>query len=122
MHSLAIIVDGLDLVAIFLAIFIPSFTDSLTGTTLLTRPLVDASSAPMKSPVIQSSIALDLPIALVNLWVPPIPGMTPRLISGYPNLALSPATKISHIMASSQPPPNAKPLTTPIMGFLTFGI
>jgi len=43
MHSLAINVDGLDLEAIFLAIFIPSLTDSLVGTTLLTRPLVDAS-------------------------------------------------------------------------------
>jgi len=37
------------------------------------------------------SIALAFPTALVNLMVPPHPGIVPNLISGYPNLALVPA-------------------------------
>jgi len=40
------------------------------------------------------------------------------LISGYPNLALSPAKMISHIIANSHPPPKANPLTAAIIGFL----
>ena len=50
-------------------------------------------------------MALDLPTARVRRCVPPAPGMVPRLISGWPNLALSAARMRSHIMASSQPPP-----------------
>ena len=50
--------------------------------------------------------------------VPPAPGMTPRLISGWPNFAVSAAIARSHIMASSQPPPSAKPATAAITGFL----
>jgi len=72
----------------------------------------------MKSPVKVSSIALDFPIVLVSLCVPPIPGIVPRLISGYPNLAFSPAIRISHIIANSHPPPSAYPLTAPIIGLL----
>ena len=34
-----------------------------------------------------------------------IPGIVPIVISGWPNLAFSPAYIISHIMATSQPPP-----------------
>ena len=49
-------------------------------------------------------------------WVPPAPGTTPRLISGWPNLAVSAAMMKSHIMASSQPPPRAKPATAAITG------
>ena len=75
----------------------------------------------MGSPVSTISIALNLPTALVNLTVPPAPGMTPSLISGYPNLALSEAIIISHIMASSSPPPKAIPLTAAIRGFLNLG-
>ena len=47
-----------------------------------------------------------------------MPGATPRLISGWPNFALSLATMKSHSMASSQPPPKAKPLTAAMIGFL----
>src|SRR6266508_4095051 len=39
--------------------------------------------------------------------VPPAPGMMPSLISGWPNLAVSAAIRMSHIIASSQPPPRA---------------
>ena len=43
----------------------------------------------------------------VRRCVPPAPGMTPSLISGWPNFAVSAAMMMSHIMASSQPPPSA---------------
>ena len=52
-------------------------------------------------------MALDLPTKRVSRWVPPMPGMTPRLISGWPNFAVSAAMMKSHSMASSQPPPRA---------------
>jgi hypothetical protein len=48
--------------------------------------------------------------------------MTPSFISGYPNLAESAAIIISHIIASSSPPPKAIPFTAAIKGFLNFGI
>ena len=38
---------------------------------------------------------------------PPIPGVTPSLISGWPNFALSAAMMKSAIIATSQPPPRA---------------
>ena len=59
----------------------------------------------MKRPVRHISIAFDLPTSRVSRWVPPRPGMTPRLISGWPNFAVSAAMMKSHIIASSQPPP-----------------
>jgi hypothetical protein len=37
------------------------------------------------------SIALALPTSLVRRWVPPMPGMTPSVISGCPKRALSAA-------------------------------
>ena len=52
-------------------------------------------------------MALDLPTKRVRRWVPPMPGATPRLISGWPNFAVSEAMMKSHIIASSQPPPRA---------------
>ena len=63
-------------------------------------------------------MALDLPTRRVRRWEPPMPGATPRLISGWPNFAFSLATMKSHSMASSQPPPRAKPLTAAMIGFL----
>ena len=48
--------------------------------------------------------------------MPPMPGTTPSLISGWPNFALSAAMMKSAIIASSQPPPSAKPLTAAIHG------
>ena len=50
--------------------------------------------------------------------MPPEPGMVPMMISGWPNSAFSPAKMMSHIMASSQPPPSAKPFTAAMMGVL----
>ncbi|MFN8539693.1 MAG: hypothetical protein U0232_19705 [Thermomicrobiales bacterium] len=52
-------------------------------------------------------------------WVPPAPGMTPMLISGWPKRALSAATIRSQVIASSLPPPRQKPLTAAIRGFLS---
>ena len=52
-------------------------------------------------------MALALPMKRVSRWVPPAPGETPRVISGWPNLAFSAAMMKSHIIASSQPPPRA---------------
>ena len=40
------------------------------------------------------------------------------LISGCPNFAPSPATIVSSVIASSQPPPSAQPLTAAITGFV----
>ena len=67
-------------------------------------------------PVRFRSIAFALPTARVSRCVPPMPGMTPSLISGWPNFALSAAMIMSHIIASSQPPPSAKPATAAITG------
>jgi hypothetical protein len=49
--------------------------------------------------------------------VPPPPGMMPRRISGWPSFAERAATRMSHAMASSQPPPSAKPLIMAMVGF-----
>ena len=48
-------------------------------------------------------------------WVPPKPGMIPRLISGWPKVADSAAIRKSQAMASSQPPPKAIELTAAIV-------
>src|SRR5215472_13904080 len=63
-------------------------------------------------------MATYLPAVRGQRWVPPAPGMMPRLISGCPKRAVSPATIRSHISASSQPPPSAYPLTAAIRGFV----
>jgi hypothetical protein len=49
--------------------------------------------------------------------VPPPPGIRPSLISGWPKRAFSEATRRSHDIASSQPPPRQKPLIIAITGF-----
>ena len=43
--------------------------------------------------------------------------IVPRLISGWPNRAVSAAMMMSHIIATSQPPPSAKPATAAMTGF-----
>ena len=53
-------------------------------------------------------------------WVPPKPGVMPRPVSGWPNLAFSLARRMSQVMASSHPPPRAKPLTAAMVGLLRF--
>lgn len=58
------------------------------------------------------------PATRASLWVPPIPGMSPSLSSGKPNLASSEQKTTSHSRESSQPPPSATPLTPATIGFL----
>ncbi len=87
-----------------------------TGTTRDTSPARSASSASIMRPVRHISMALALPTNRVSRWVPPAPGMTPSLISGWPNFAVCDAMMKSHIMASSQPPPSAKPETAATIG------
>ena len=94
----------------------PRPSGSPTGTTRATRPERSASAASIMRPVRIRSIAFALPTARVSRCVPPMPGMTPSLISGWPNFALSAAMMRSHIIASSQPPPSAKPATAAITG------
>ena len=85
-----------------------------------TRPERSASAASIIRPVRIISIAFDLPTARVRRWVPPAPGITPSLISGWPNLAVSAARMKSHIIAISHPPPSAKPATAAMIGFRAF--
>src|ERR1051325_3795420 len=75
------------------------------GNTWLTNPILNAVFASMISPVRIISIALPSPTRRVRRWVPPPPGIMPRLISGWPSEADSLATRMSHANASSQPPP-----------------
>ena len=77
--------------AISAASFSASSSSSAAGTMRLTRPARSASSAPIMRPVRHMSIALALPTARVSRCDPPMPGATPSLISGWPNLALSAA-------------------------------
>ena len=107
MASLAMAAAGRDIEAIFSAADSASSINLSAGTTRLTRPERSASAASIMRPVRHRSIALDLPIARVSRWVPPMPGMVPSVISGWPNFAVSEAMMMSHIMASSQPPPSA---------------
>mmetsp|Transcript_11737 Transcript_11737/g.26774 ORF Transcript_11737/g.26774 Transcript_11737/m.26774 type:complete len:217 (-) Transcript_11737:405-1055(-) len=116
-HSLASAATGADIEAIFSAVLMASSRTVPLGKTCATRPAFSASAAVSMSPVRISCIALDLPTARMSLCVPPTPGMVPSLISGWPNLASSEARMMSHDMASSQPPPNAKPLTAAMTGF-----
>mmetsp|Transcript_23977 Transcript_23977/g.33581 ORF Transcript_23977/g.33581 Transcript_23977/m.33581 type:complete len:209 (-) Transcript_23977:106-732(-) len=86
--------------------------------TRLTSPALYASAAFIIRPPRISSIDLDLPTARVIRWVAPAPGIVPKVISGCPNFAFSEAMIISHIIASSHPPPRAYPLTAAIVGIL----
>lgn len=96
----------------------PSISSSHPANVLAATPHSKASFPLNVFPVRINSIALAFPIALVNLCDPPAPGIVPSLISGWPKLAESVQYRISHIKASSQPPPNAWPDTAPMMGFL----
>ena len=65
------------------------------------------------------SMAFDLPIRRGRRCVAPEPGRMPRVISGCPNFAVSAAMMMSHIIATSQPPPKAKPATAATVGLRT---
>ena len=61
---------------------------SPAGHTASARPIRSASAASIMSPVMHSSLALAMPTRRASRWVPPNPGMTPSLTSGWPNLRL----------------------------------
>ena len=86
------------------------------ATTWFTRPNCLASDAVMRRAVKISSLARLRPIKRGKFWVPPPPGMMPRLTSVSPKTASSEATMKSANMASSVPPPRAKPCTAAIIG------
>ena len=62
-----------------------------------------ASFAPIMRPVRTNSIVRDLPIRFARRWVPPPPGMTPRLISGFPSCAEGEMRRMSAWSTSSRP-------------------
>ncbi|MNN68872.1 hypothetical protein D3C81_1846130 [compost metagenome] len=78
-----------------------------SATTSLTSPIASASSALTMQPVSSMRSAWYLPTARSRRWVPPAPGITPTLISGWAKRAEAPATIRSQCIASSQPPPRA---------------
>src|SRR3954470_2259665 len=88
---------------------------SWSTTTRLTRPNSNASSAPIGSPIMFISTALFSPTRRGRRCVPPKPGMMPSLISGWPKIADWAAMRTSQAIASSQPPPKARPLTAAIV-------
>ena len=89
--SFAASTDGSDIDAIVSAVFIASSSRLASGTMRATRPARSASFTSIMRPVSMMSMALALPTARVKRCVPPMPGMTPSLISGWPNFALSAA-------------------------------
>src|SRR5262245_4260386 len=93
-------------------------SSSSSGTRASARPQRDASGARTASPVRFISRAFDAPTSRGRRWVPPNPGMIPRLISGWPKTAEYAATRKSHAMASSQPPPKAIALTAATVDLL----
>ena len=98
------------------ASFMVSASSSAAGTTRLTMPSWRARSAPIGAPVRHSSSVAARPHSRSRRWVPPKPGIRPRLISGCPTLAVSAAIRRWQHIASSSPPPRAKPLTIAITG------
>ena len=97
--------------------------------TALARPISLASWAPMVRAEKISSLALAMPTRRGRRWVPEKPGVMPRPTSGWPNLApplpsaLGPAARMmSQLMASSQPPPRAKPFTAAMVGISSFSM
>ena len=99
-----------------------SAISSAAGTTRLTRPICSASSAVTCRPVSSRSSATPLPTSRGSRCVPPYPGMMPRLISGWPSRAVSAAMRSVQAIASSQPPPSAKPLMAAMTGLPMFSI
>ena len=64
----------------------------LARVTWFTSPSGAPRSASIRRPVSTSSIARCLPIARASRWVAPPPGISPTMISGWPNSAVSEAT------------------------------
>ena len=86
------------------------------GTRWFTSPIALASAALTRRPVKIISLASGPPMIRGRSWVPPMPGKIPRVTSGTAKTALSLATTKSERIASSQPPPMAKPSTAAMTG------
>jgi hypothetical protein len=89
---------------------------SAGGTTYSTRPIASASCASTVRPVRIISIARGMPMRRDRRWVPPLPGIRPRLTSPNEKVAVSAANTMSHSRASSTPPPTARPFTAATIG------
>ena len=86
--------------------------------TRLMMPWSSASAKPKSCPVVIISMERDLPTRRASRWVPPVPGSTPRLISGSPmREPPARATRRSHAIAISSPPPTVCPLSAPMVSF-----
>src|SRR5205807_6694375 len=86
------------------------------GKTSCTRPISFARSNENVSPLTIISIARGLPTMRASRCVPPVPGSTPRFTSGRPTLFwLSLASRRSHAIAISRPPPTVWPLSAAIV-------
>ena len=86
------------------------------GTTFDTSPQASASAASIVSPVNAISAAFDMPTARGSSHAPPSPGMMPSFTKLSANFARSPAMRMSHMHARSQPAPIAGPLTAAMVG------
>ena len=107
---------------IWFAISTHLFINSFCGVTWFTKPIDFASFAFIIRPVTIISLAIPAPTNRGNLWVPPQPGKRPKRTSGWPNVALSLATRIWHAILISHPPPRANPFTAAIIGFCEFSM
>ncbi|MNT73072.1 hypothetical protein D3C72_2117350 [compost metagenome] len=67
-------------------------------------------------PVSDNSAARDMPITRGSSQAPPSPGMMPTFTKLSANLALSDATRRSHMQVRSRPAPTAGPFTAAIVG------
>ena len=72
----------------------------------LARPMRSARAASTLAPVRINSMANPYPSRWTARWVPPPPGMRPRLISGNPKVERSETIRMSQEQANSMPPPS----------------
>ena len=91
-------------------------SQSRERTLWLTSPSFTAISVSIRRPVRTISIVRWRPIVRVSRWVAPPPGISPSASSGDPNWVPSVAITMSHVRASSQPPPSAMPDTAAMVG------
>src|SRR5690349_20882645 len=90
--------------------------NSFAGRISCTMPSSLARSNENSSPFAINSIARALPTSRASRWVPPVPGSTPRFTSGSPILpAFSLASRMSHAIAISSPPPTVWPFSAAIV-------
>ena len=87
------------------------FASDLAGTTLLTRPILRASSASRGSPSSNNSMALLNPMRRGRKKLPPQSGASPTRTKAWMNRASSEAIRKSQARARLHPAPAATPFT-----------